>query len=293
MSDISFGHVLGVSVGSTFNSYDEMNAVGVHRSNASGISGREDEGADSIVISGGYEDDEDNGSEIIYTGQGGQNGSSKQVKDQVLKRGNLALVKTQLEGYPIRVIRGAHKGSAYAPIDAKYRYDGLYRVESHWHELGKSGFKIWRFRLLKLDTEPNVIKAKRDEKPHDLSGGNENPERKKTTVERVVRDTRQAKKVKQHYNYRCQVCGIAIKTSGGFYAEAAHIRPLGSPHNGADTTENLLCLCPNHHKMLDMGSMSINDDLTLIGVDGSLVVKQGHEVSIEALKYHREHFFDL
>ena len=45
---------------------------------------RESEGACSIVLSGGYEDDIDDLNYIQYTGQGGQNYPSlgKQVKDQ-------------------------------------------------------------------------------------------------------------------------------------------------------------------------------------------------------------------
>lgn len=40
-------------------------------------------GADAIVVSGGYEDDNDDGDEIIYTGQGGNDpDSGKQVADQ-------------------------------------------------------------------------------------------------------------------------------------------------------------------------------------------------------------------
>lgn len=31
------------------------------------------------------------------------------------------------------------------------------------------------------------------------------------------------------------------KGPAGFYAEAAHIRPLGRPHNGPDTKDNLIC----------------------------------------------------
>lgn len=38
------------------------------------------------------------------------------------------------------------------------------------------------------------------------------------------------------------------------YAEAAHIRALGSPHNGPDVIENVLCLCPNHHVLFDNGA---------------------------------------
>lgn len=37
-----------------------------------GIHGRETECAYSIVLSGGYEDDVDNGNEFMYTGSGGR-----------------------------------------------------------------------------------------------------------------------------------------------------------------------------------------------------------------------------
>ncbi|MEJ6719982.1 MAG: hypothetical protein QNK82_15945 [Akkermansiaceae bacterium] len=58
------------------------------------------------------------------------------------------------------------------------------------------------------------------------------------------------------------------------YAEAAHIRPLGTPHNGPDSMENLLCL--NHRVALDKYGYSIADDGTLIGIDGKLTVKSKH-----------------
>jgi predicted restriction endonuclease len=54
------------------------------------------------------------------------------------------------------------------------------------------------------------------------------------------------------HEYRCQICGKRIALpDGGFYAEAHHIRPLGSPHNGPDHVGNILCVCPNHHVALD------------------------------------------
>jgi hypothetical protein len=53
------------------------------------------EGADSIVLSGGYEDDEDHGDEIVYTGHGGKDQKTgKQVRDQKLTIGNLALARS-------------------------------------------------------------------------------------------------------------------------------------------------------------------------------------------------------
>lgn len=284
-----FGHIPNVPVGSTFNLYKDMNQAGVHRSTMGGIAGSGKVGADSIVISGGYEDDKDMGDVIIYTGQGGRNDSGKHVRDQELTRGNLALAISQKEGLPLRVIRGKDPKNPFAPAQG-YRYDGLYRVESHWHEIGKSGFRVWRYRLEKI--EDSVALLENNFSTISPSEGNPNPERKLITTQRIVRDTKCSKELKKHYDYQCQVCNISIMTASGPYAEAAHIRPLGVPHNGPDTSDNILCLCPNHHVMFDLGAFSIQDDLKLIGIDGELLVKKGHEISITHLKYHRDHYLD-
>ena len=58
-----------------------------------GIHGRESEGSYSIVLSGGYEDDEDNGDEFTYSGSGGRDLSgnkrtAKQSYDQKLTHMN-------------------------------------------------------------------------------------------------------------------------------------------------------------------------------------------------------------
>jgi hypothetical protein len=52
-----FGHVRGYPEGSRFESRAELSEAGVHRPTVAGISGSEREGADSIVLSGGYEDE--------------------------------------------------------------------------------------------------------------------------------------------------------------------------------------------------------------------------------------------
>jgi putative restriction endonuclease len=102
-----------------------------------------------VVLAGGYEDTEDYGEEILYTGQGGRDPhSGKQVADQILTKGNLALASSHHAGLPVRVIRGARARSPYAPV-AGYRYDGLYYVTAYWRQCGSSGFLIWRFRLCK------------------------------------------------------------------------------------------------------------------------------------------------
>jgi putative restriction endonuclease len=285
-----FGHIPGVAPGSNYATYAALNSAGVHKPTQAGISGSGKEGADSIVVSGGYEDDLDLGDAIVYTGHGGRDKAGVHIKDQTLDRGNLALVMNEMEGLPVRVIRGADPRSSFAPTSG-YRYDGLYRVESHWHETGKAGFKVWRYRLLKID-DGSTIPAKPGSPAVTLDGGNSNPTRKITTVQRVVRDTKQAKKLKLHYDHSCQVCGTRITTAAGAYAEAAHIRPLGAPHNGPDTADNIICLCPNHHGMVDLGAFAVADDFTLIGIPGTLTVQSGHQIDKAHLRYHREHYLN-
>jgi putative restriction endonuclease len=77
------------------------------------------------------------------------------------------------------------------------------------------------------------------------------PQRRETNVLRIVRDTTKARRIKELYDYTCQMCDTRLEGLAGPYAEAAHIRPLGAPHDGPDTPDNILCLCPNHHVLFD------------------------------------------
>lgn len=279
-----FGPISGYDEGAAFGSRAELSRAGIHRPLQAGICGSSSEGAESIVLSGGYEDDKDFGTEIIYTGHGGRDQTSgKQVADQVLTRGNMALAMSQMTGLPVRVVRGAEHNSEFAPVSG-YRYDGLFRVEDHWQERGASGFKVWRFRLVVIPQSEHESASSQDGDASRPSG------RRQTTVARIIRDSRKARQVKKLYDFRCQVCGLRIETASGPYAEAAHIKPLGEPHNGPDTTANILCLCPNHHVMFDFGAIAIGDDLTVIGGDGRLMCNPRHKIELEYLRYHRRHY---
>lgn len=111
-----FGNVAGIAEQTVFASRRELHDTGIHRPLQAGISGSAAAGADSIVVSGGYEDDVDYGNEIIYTGQGGNDpGSGRQIADQELIRGNLALARSSETGLPIRVVRGADGDPTYSP----------------------------------------------------------------------------------------------------------------------------------------------------------------------------------
>jgi len=188
-------------------------------------------------------------------------------------------------GLPVRVIRGSNHDSPYSPPFG-YSYDGLYAVEEFWHEVGKSGFEIWRFRLVKI---PETIRA--GQEVREEPAGYSVPRRQGVRVSRIVRDSARARKIKVLYKHRCQMCGTRLECPAGPYSEAAHIRPLGAPHNGPDTEDNILCLCPNDHVLFDNGAVSISDDLSLNGDSNNrLTVRRDHRINRHYLAYHRDHF---
>lgn len=285
--DLIFGEISGIPEGYHFEGRQEMMPSSFHRQWGRGIDGNAKVGAAAIVLSGGYEDDEDNGHEIIYTGAGGRNSvSKKQIEDQVWTHNdNAAILKSMTDGLPIRVIRGSTHKSIHSPKQG-YRYAGLYKVDRHWQETGKDGFQICRFRLLYAGNDSFV--QQKEEAKSDLSRHGGLTKRKFEVVSRVIRNTKLSVEIKRLYEHKCQICRIALPTKQGKYAEGAHIRPLGKPHNGDDSASNILCLCPNHHVMFDHGSISIDDELNLIGAEsGRLFVEKGHFIEKSNLRYHR------
>lgn len=111
------------------------------------------------------------------------------------------------------------------------------------------------------------------------------PGRAQMRVYRILRDTLVARRVKEKYNYTCQICGETIVLpDGSRYSEAHHIRPLGRPHNGPDVEGNILCLCPNHHAEVDYGVRRLDmKDLT---------ISNAHKLDAVYLTYHNERIFD-
>lgn len=110
------------------------------------------------------------------------------------------------------------------------------------------------------------------------------PDKIKVSTYRILRDTLLARKVKIRHNYRCQICNETIQLpTGKFYAEAHHIRPLGQPHNGPDIEANIICLCPNHHVLLDYGVIPL--DLSTLELRGK------HRISKEFVEYHNQKIY--
>jgi len=152
-----YGHIAGISPGAKWSKRIDCNDDGVHPGIMNGISGNTNEGAYSIALSGGYEDDEDGGNVFTYTGSGGRDRrmgtqTADQTFDHVYNKILKASVYTK---NPVRVIRGFNLDSPYAPYEG-YRYDGLYIVIRAWMEIGKSKKQMCRFEFRRCPGQPPI-----------------------------------------------------------------------------------------------------------------------------------------
>lgn len=139
-----FGHVGCCRPGDTFRNRMELAFGGVHRPRRAGVCGTQALGAESIVLAGQYEDDEFGEPEIRYSGHGGRDPKTgRQTTDQLATGANLALLRSQETGRPVRVLR---KVPGEGGLDV-YRYEGLYRLAGSSFGPGKSGFGVYVFRL--------------------------------------------------------------------------------------------------------------------------------------------------
>jgi predicted restriction endonuclease len=134
--------------GDTFANRIDLSLSGLHRARRAGISGTLSAGAESIVLSGVYEDDVDLGDVVWYVGHGGRDAKTgRQIADQTLDRHNAVLMRSYELGKLVRLIRGATLQNEFSP-QTGYRYEGFYRIELVERVRGKSGFWIWRFKLI-------------------------------------------------------------------------------------------------------------------------------------------------
>ena len=287
-----FGHVGSARPGDLFASRAELAERGQHRPLQAGICATQEQGAESIVLSDKYEDDEVHATYILYTGHGGRSEETgQQVADQTLTKANKGLVRSQVTGLPVRVYRKVITAAG----GQAFRYEGLFRVVDRDFRAGKSGFLVFLFRLEPLLSESPAasVPARPYTQPmlFEPPVVTEPAPRYEASVSRLIRDTSVTRQVKTLHGYRCQVCGERLATPAGFYAEAAHIWPLGAPHHGPDILGNVLCLCPNHHVQFDFGSLGVADDYTLLGWPGKLRVLAAHPLDLAYLAYHRQHIY--
>ncbi|KAF7311260.1 Carboxymuconolactone decarboxylase [Mycena kentingensis (nom. inval.)] len=160
-----YGNIKDVPVGTTFKDRAALAKAGVHRPLRAGIApdSHTKAGVYSIVLNGGYEDDEDQGNFITYTGQGKGSKAATQPQDHGAQEGdqswdtpgNKALKRSTETGRVVRVIRGSRSKSKFAP-EVGFRYDGLYCAMNARRKIGKQGFKVCVVDLKRLPNQPSL-----------------------------------------------------------------------------------------------------------------------------------------
>lgn len=110
--------------------------------------------------------------------------------------------------------------------------------------------------------------------------GTAEPSRAEQITYRVLRDTDLARKLKLMHKNKCQICSLTLNIKDSTYSEAHHIIPLGSPHHGPDTPENIIVVCPNCHVQLDYFSIELSSE--------NITSISGHTIGPSSIRYHNE-----
>jgi 5-methylcytosine-specific restriction protein A len=98
------------------------------------------------------------------------------------------------------------------------------------------------------------------------------------------RNRKLVEQIKRLYQNTCQICGLQMRINHNkYYSEVHHIKPLGEPHYGPDSIDNMLCVCPNHHVLLDLGGIFLDIN--------SIYLISGHSVDIHYIEYHNQKIF--
>ncbi|MDR6637405.1 YDG/SRA domain-containing protein [Paenarthrobacter nitroguajacolicus] len=281
-----YGEIPDCPPGTAFRDRREAFEAGVHRTTQAGIAGQAG-GTQSICLSDGYSDDEIQGDLITYTGFGGRDANTgRHIADQRLEKGNLGLVENYKLGRPVRVLVKESVLTA-RKANTEYIYLGLFTVTT-WGWGKRDGWKVLIYQLRAVAGESLIP----DEVATALTRGEDvTPPRRSAHANRIIRNYDVAASVKRLYDNTCQMCGTRLITAVGPYSEGAHIRPLGIPHNGPDTLENILCLCPNCHVLFDGHALTVRQDSTVMNLGrptGKLRVVEAHGLNYDHLAYQEQ-----
>lgn len=102
----------------------------------------------------------------------------------------------------------------------------------------------------------NNLSVKNENAVDDLSDvpeGNHFPDRAKVIAQVIKRNNRVRAYAINRAKGKCEYCNVQgfITTNGGYYVEAHHIIALCD--SGSDTVDNVIALCPQHHRQAHYG----------------------------------------
>jgi predicted HNH restriction endonuclease len=126
----------------------------------------------------------------------------------------------------------------------------LYSIMDKWDNNDKD--EAEQNKLTKI-LEKQPIHELFNELFNDIGNGNE------TIIvkgKKYKRNNSNIVKIKILRGFKCQICGKSIiKKDGSKYIEAAHIKAKSK--GGKELWNNIILLCPNHHKEFDLGNSSV------------------------------------
>lgn len=148
-----FGHN-GIEVGSCWPLQIAALRDGAHGSRMAGISGKRNEGAYSVVVSGMYAGlDKDHGDVLLYSGS---DSHANEDPDAPKITGHTRVLMKSVETRrPVRVIRSRGANSRFSPA-AGLRYDGLFEAVSYAIQKNKKGGAYVQFRLERCGNQPSI-----------------------------------------------------------------------------------------------------------------------------------------
>lgn len=146
----------GLTPGDWFPRVVIANFKGAHSGGMRGICGDPERGAFSIVVSGQYDEDLDEGDVLYYSGEAAD--KNENPHEVIARATNDSLMESYGNRRPVRVLRSASKGERhrhYSPA-CGIRYDGLYRVVTVQNRHNAKGGLYQRFKLRRLDGQEGL-----------------------------------------------------------------------------------------------------------------------------------------
>ncbi|OHW61365.1 HNH endonuclease [Andreesenia angusta] len=187
-------------------------------------------------------------------------------------------------------------------IDFDMEYYTAFYNEIFIDKLGRRDFVKYYKNLLTVYGH-NLIKPT-GYKEADLSNTfyeypNKNPTpaiKEEKTVYLFKRNNVLADDLKRRYDNTCQICGERLSLRHNkSYSEVHHIQPLSL--DGPDIPENMIVLCPNHHKLFDRGSITINiydnkvKHVELENKVNEMTLDLKHNIDEKYIVYHDSYIF--
>ena len=190
--------------------------------------------------------------------------------------------------------------------ESNYSWDAVFELkEKHTHEVKNNSDSEFREKNKTLSLEfknknllskhqnsfdvPNLSKTKPGlyflktvssvKKLNEVK--HKNPEKIFSVTKRVKRDAQKVTDLKLRYLDKCQICNYClVLETGKRHSEVHHLRPIGR-EGGNDDTDNMIVLCPNHHKAFDFSVLRLD-------ISGNKVVDLGGK-EIAKIQFKNKH----